>query len=221
MNKYILLAITALCLQDMQAQTVVHPSIKTKTTFAIVVDQKSYDEAKSEIDAYRTSIEKEGLGTYLLIDDWKRPEPIREQLVKLHENEKTPLEGCVFIGDIPIPMIRDAHHLSSAFKRSPKANWQKSSVPSDRYYDDFGLKVSIRPTTGIKPLYTTIATVTMNLIVSAAIVLLNPYVTIYISYKIPPFALSVHIPDVSTSIYVEVDSKVLLGLPFCDKAFVR
>ena len=82
-------------------------------------------------------------------------------------------------------------------------------------------EVSIRPTTGIKPLYTTIATVTMNLIVSAAIVLLNPYVTVYISYKIPPFALSVHIPDVSTSIYVEVDSKVLLGLLFCDKAFVR
>ena len=83
------------------------------------------------------------------------------------------------------------------------------------------LLVSIRQTTGIKLLYTTIATVTMNLIVSAAIVLLNPYVTVYISYKIPPFALSVHIPDVSTSIYVEVDSKVLLGLPFCDKAFVR
>ena len=83
------------------------------------------------------------------------------------------------------------------------------------------IDVSIRSTTGIKPLYTTIATVTMNLIVSAAIVLLNPYVTVYISYKIPPFALSVHIPDVSTSIYVEVDSKVLLGLPFCDKASGR
>ena len=91
----------------------------------------------------------------------------------------------------------------------------------DRIVKDEVLCVSIRPTTGIKPLYTTIATVTMNLIVSAAIVLLNPYITIYISYKIPPFALSVHIPDVSTSIYVEVDSKVLLGLPFCDKAFVR
>ena len=86
---------------------------------------------------------------------------------------------------------------------------------------DFFCFVSIRPTTGIKPLYTTIATVTMNLIVSAAIVLLNPYVTVYSSYKIRPFALSVHIPDVSTSIYVEVDSKVLLGLPSCDKAFVR
>lgn len=133
------MAITALCLQDMQAQTVVHPSIKQRL-LCNCSRSESYDEAKSEIDAYRTSIEKEGLGTYLLIDDWKRPEPIREQLVKLHENEKTPLEGCVFIGDIPIPMIRDAHHLSSAFKRSPKANWQKSSVPSDRYYDDFGLK---------------------------------------------------------------------------------
>ena len=42
--------------------------------------------------------------------------------------------------------------------------------------------VSIRPTTGIKPLYTTIATVTMNLIVSAAIVLLNQYITVCISY---------------------------------------
>ena len=40
----------------------------------------------------------------------------------------------------------------------------------------------------------------MNLIVSAAIVLLNPYVTVYISYKIPPFALSVHIPGHTRSL---------------------
>ena len=61
----------------------------------------------------------------------------------------------------------------------------------------------------------------MNLIVSAAIVLLNPYVTIYISYKIPPFALSVHIPDVSTSTCVEADPKVSHELHSCDKAFGR
>lgn len=48
------------------------------------------------------------------------------------------------------------------------------------YY--YAIAVSIRPTTGIKPLYTTIATVTMNLIVSAAIVLLNQYITVCISY---------------------------------------
>lgn len=153
MKKYIFLAITASYLQNMQAQTVVHPSIKTKTTFAIVVDQKSYDEAKREINAYRASIEKDGLGTYLLIDDWERPEPIREQLIKLHANEKAPLEGCVFIGDIPIPMIRDAHHLSSAFKMSPKADWQKSSIPSDRYYDDFGLTFDYIKQDSLKPDY--------------------------------------------------------------------
>lgn len=100
-------------------------------------------------------------------------------------------------------------------------NFIPTSIPTKSLKHCYSISVSIRQTTGIKLLYTTIATVTMNLIVSAAIVLLNPYVTVYISYKIPPFALSVHIPDVSTSIYVEVDSKVLLGLPFCDKAFVR
>ena len=93
---------TALCLQGMQAQTVVKPTVKSKTTFAIVVDQKSYDAAKAEIDAYRASVENEGLGTYLLIDDWKRPEPIREQLIKLHADKKAPLEGCVLVGDIQI-----------------------------------------------------------------------------------------------------------------------
>ena len=43
-------------------------------------------------------------------------------------------------------------------------------------------KVSIRLTTGFKPLYTKIATVTMNLIVIAAIVLLNLYITVCIIY---------------------------------------
>lgn len=153
MKKYITWAIASLCLLNMHAQTIVHPSIKTKTTFAIVVDQKSYDEAKNEINAYRDCIEKDGLGTYLLIDDWKKPQPIRTQLIKWHNSKNTPLEGCVFIGDIPIPMIRDAHHLSSAFKMSPKIDWKKSSVPSDRYYDDFGLTFDYIKQDSLKPEY--------------------------------------------------------------------
>ena len=140
MKKYIILGLLLGGLQGMQAHTVVKPSVKTKTTFAIVVDQKSYNEAKTEIDAYRACVENEGLGTYLLIDEWKHPEPIREQLMQLHADKKAPLEGCVFIGDVPIAMVRDAHHLTSAFKMSPKADWKQSSVPSDRYYDDFDLK---------------------------------------------------------------------------------
>ena len=81
--------------------------------------------------------------------------------------------------------------------------------------------VSIRQTTGLTLLYTTIATVTMNLIVAVAIVLLNLYVTACISYQIHSFVLSVHIPDVSTSICVEVDSITVHGQPFYNKAFVQ
>ena len=78
MRRYITLAGMALFLmQGMIAQTIVKPSVKTKTTFAIVTDAKSYEEAKEEIDAYRTSVENEGLGTYLIVDDWKTPQPSR------------------------------------------------------------------------------------------------------------------------------------------------
>ena len=141
MKRYITFASLAfVLLQGSMAQTIIKPSIKTKTTFAIVTDTKSYEEAKEEIEAYRASVEQEGLGTYLVIDNWKTPQPIREVLQTLHEDKKNPLEGCVLVGDIPIPMIRDAQHLCSAFKMNQTMDWQRSSVPSDRYYDDFDLK---------------------------------------------------------------------------------
>ena len=141
MKRYITFAGLAFALlQGTMAQTIVKPSVKTKTTFAIVTDSKSYEKAKHEIDAYRASVENEGLGTYLLIDDWKTPQPIRELLIELHADRKAPLEGCVFVGDIPVPMVRDAQHLCSAFKMNQTMAWHRSSVPSDRYYDDFDLK---------------------------------------------------------------------------------
>ena len=141
MKRYITFAsLVFALLQGNMAQTIVKPSVKTKTTFAIVTDSKSYEEAKSEIDAYRASVEQEGLGTYLVIDDWKTPHPIREVLKQLHADKKAPLEGCALVGDIPVPMIRDAQHLCSAFKMNQTMAWQRSSVPSDRYYDDFGLE---------------------------------------------------------------------------------
>ena len=46
------------------------------------------------------------------------------------------------------------------------------------------INVSIRRTTGFEPFYTVIATVTINLIVAVAIVLLNLYVAAEISYLI-------------------------------------
>jgi len=146
------LAMLTFCI-DMTAQSITKPSTKTPTGFAIFIDRTSYEKAKIAVDAYRRSIEADGLGTYLVIDDFKSPEPIRELLVKYHADKRQPLEGCVFIGDIPIPIIRDAQHLTSAFKMNQHVDWKKSSVASDRFYDDFSLKFDFIKQDGDLPLY--------------------------------------------------------------------
>ncbi len=133
------LALSLLAVKPLRAQTILEPSVKSATTFAIIVDQRTYDQAKTEIDAYRAAVEKDGLGTYIISSQWSKPDEIRTILKSLY-GKKEPLEGTVLIGDIPIPMLRDAQFLTSAFKMSQNIRWDKSSVPSDRYYDDFDLQ---------------------------------------------------------------------------------
>lgn len=109
--------------------------------FAIVVDPASYREARAEIEQYASAIEDmQGLKVFTVIDRWGVPDSIRAELIRLHASKKNPIEGAVFIGDIPVAMVRDGQHLTSAFKMNQKNNRKESSVPSDRYYDDFGLK---------------------------------------------------------------------------------
>ncbi len=146
-------AVMLLFAHNASADIISRPSVKTPTTFAIIIDQESYDQAASEVMAYRDAVEADGLGVYIIVDTWHNPQPIRDMLQELHGQSKSPLEGCVLIGDIPIPMVRDAHHLTSAFKMSPKYDWKRSSVPSDRYYDDFGLKFDYLKQDSIVPAY--------------------------------------------------------------------
>ena len=87
--------------------------------------------------------------------------------------------------------------------------------------EPLGMTVSIRPSTGAKPLYTLIAADTIHLIVVVAIVLLNLYVATSASYQIPHFILSKHSPDAATSIYGEADLIAPHGLPFYNRAFGR
>lgn len=107
--------------------------------FAIVVDLSTYTACKAEIDAYSSLLEQEGFTPVLLSENWGKPDELRQQLHHLYQHHQ--LEGTILIGQIPIAMIRDAQHLTSAFKmdqeRFPK---HQSSVPSDRYYDDFDLQ---------------------------------------------------------------------------------
>ena len=109
--------------------------------FAIVIDPTSYQEAKAEVTAYAEAIEKvNNLKVYVVQDRWGIPDSIRAELMKLYERKDCPIMGCVLVGDIPVTMIRDGQHMTSAFKMNQANDRKESSVPSDRYYDDFGLK---------------------------------------------------------------------------------
>lgn len=108
------------------------------TSFAIVIDDFHGNHLTKELNAYQKSLEKEGFKVYILKDKWQQPEQIKNKLQDLYRNQN--LEGAIFIGNIPVPMIRDAQHLTSTFKMPQDMNWVESSVPSDRYYDDFDLK---------------------------------------------------------------------------------
>lgn len=109
--------------------------------FAVVIDARSYEEARRQVDDYAAEIGKSGLEVHFVIDRTGQPDSLRQVLRQLWEQPKAPIEGAVLIGDIPVVMVRDAQHRTSAFKMDQVAfdRWQ-SSVPTDRFYDDFSLE---------------------------------------------------------------------------------
>ena len=108
-----------------------------KRSVAIVVDQTTYGKIAAEVDAYVASVADENRIGVLVVDKWANPDSIKAVLFDMYQNNN--LEGAVFIGDIPIPMVRDAQHMTTAFKMDQNRRMDWSSVPSDRFYDDFDL----------------------------------------------------------------------------------
>ncbi len=109
--------------------------------FAIIIDKASYKEAKAEVEAYAQSIEKQGLKTYIVEDIWYNPDSIKAKIKTLATQKNAPIEGVVFIGDIPVPMLFDAQHFASGFKpKQSMKRMERSSCPSDRFYDDLDLE---------------------------------------------------------------------------------
>ena len=116
-------------------------NMQARDGFAIVIDQKSYNEAKAQVDAYASVVEQlHGMKSYIVIDRWQVPDSIRAALIRMHSQKQDPVIGAVLVGDIPVAMVRDAQHMTSAFKMDQRRDRRESSVPSDRYYDDFGLR---------------------------------------------------------------------------------
>lgn len=120
-------------------------------SFAIVVDKNTYENCRASIDKYSTAVRLDGLNTFVIVDKWNIPDSIRMELKRLYLNNN--LEGAVLIGDIPVPMIRDAQHLTTAFKMDQRRPWNLSSVPSDRFYDDFDLKFNFLKKDSTNSLY--------------------------------------------------------------------
>ena len=115
------------------SQTVIKPDAKIeKTSFAVITDSPTWQACGNEIKEYAATLSAEGLPTFIVYDRWKSPEQVKKAIQKLYK--KNNLEGVVFIGDVPVPMIRKAQHLTSAFKMDEKAYpFFESSVPSDRF----------------------------------------------------------------------------------------
>lgn len=120
--------------------TVIKPSVKHPTAFAIVTDNQTYANTKEAMHQYKSAVEGDGLSTYLISGDWKTPDEVKKEIIKVYK--KCPsLEGIVLVGDVPVALIRNAQHMTTAFKMNEKAfPWEQSSVPSDRFYDDLNLK---------------------------------------------------------------------------------
>ena len=121
-----------------QAKQIETPSIEGSTSFAVIVDKVTFEKCHPELMLYKQTIESEGLPTLIVAEEWTTPEQVREEIISLHKSHN--LEGCVFVGQIPIPMIQRAQHLTTAFKMDERKHpIEEASVPSDRYYDDFDL----------------------------------------------------------------------------------
>jgi hypothetical protein len=109
------------------------------------VDNETFRLTRNEIYGYRDALEKDGLSTMIVSADWKAPEQVRDELAEIYKTcgKKAPLEGVVFIGDIPIVKVRNAQHMTTAFKMNEDLEvfpMNESSVTSDRYYDDLKLR---------------------------------------------------------------------------------
>lgn len=127
--KTLLTAVAVFSVASMAAQT---------RSFAIVTDPQTFNNCNAAIETYRTAVCADGLDAFVVSRNWTNPDELKDSLMLYHKTRA--LEGAVFIGDVPIAMIRGAQHLTSAFKMDETLPMRDSSVPSDRFYDDFDLK---------------------------------------------------------------------------------
>lgn len=119
---------------------ILSPGGKFDTRFLVVIDRASFNAVKTQVLEYKEVLEQEGLGVTILAGDWKTPDALKDEIIKLYK-KKPVIEGAVFIGDIPIVRVRNFQHATTAFKMDEDGfPINESSVTSDRFYDDLDLE---------------------------------------------------------------------------------
>ena len=142
MKKILLLIVAIICTGQIFAQKVkvTKPLTKQSNSFAIVIDNVTYEKVGEDVRAYRDALEADGLATYIICGAWENPDQVKAQIKKVYAKAKN-FEGVVFIGDVPYVMVRNAQHMTTAFKMDEKKfPIDESSVASDRFYDDLHLE---------------------------------------------------------------------------------
>jgi len=91
------------------AERIIPQAGKFDTRFLIVIDSKSFDQAQSEVMAYKKVLEEQGLGAVVMIGDWDSPDDLKKDILKIYK-KKPVMEGVVFVGDIPVVRVRNFQH---------------------------------------------------------------------------------------------------------------
>ncbi len=132
---------------------------ETGRSFAIIIDKATYAACRADVNAYRDAVSAEGFDAFVEARGWSAPEEV-SGFIKMAYGSRN-LAGAVFVGDIPIVMVSRAQHLTSAFKMDQKPeDLFNTTVPSDRFYDDFDLEfdyLSSQDTLGYRYYYYNLA----------------------------------------------------------------
>ena len=143
MKRILLFVIAAIvCTGQIFAQKakVTKPTAKLNNSFAIVIDNVTFEKCHDAVIEYRNALEADGLATYIISGAWENPDQVKEQIKKVYAKAKN-FEGIVLVGDVPYVMVRNAQHMTTAFKMDEKKfPIDESSVCSDRFYDDLHLE---------------------------------------------------------------------------------
>ena len=69
---------------SLRAQTFVKPAVKVKdTSFAVITDKGTFQACEAELKAYQEILGMEGLPTFIVYNEWNKPEDVKKVIVKL------------------------------------------------------------------------------------------------------------------------------------------